>query len=253
MLKRNPKTLQEPYEVSAEFPRGDLPLRPCLVAPIALLVAFVVSVSIHLGTAPWWLGRESGFFEHGTVLVLLIGVAAGAYAVAMGSFLQLWLRGWILAWTLASFYFAGEEASWGQHYFGWQTPELFDKINKQDETNFHNTSSWLNMKPRTGVELWMLVGGVVVPLLRSRNLLTRNAVAVWFWPTLAGITTVAANFLLRICDAVALSTEKGSRFHAVFFELGNSEPREFFIALFLSIWLCGIGLGVRGIRRTAQA
>jgi hypothetical protein len=37
------------------------------------------------------------------------------------------------------FFFAfGEEISWGQRLFGWQTPEHLKEINLQQETNFHN-------------------------------------------------------------------------------------------------------------------
>jgi len=38
---------------------------------------------------------------------------------------------------LAGIFFAGEEASWGQHFFGWETPE---EIREHTiETNLHNT------------------------------------------------------------------------------------------------------------------
>lgn len=32
----------------------------------------------------------------------------------------------------------GEELSWGQHYFGFDTPEAIGKINQQEELNLHN-------------------------------------------------------------------------------------------------------------------
>lgn len=32
----------------------------------------------------------------------------------------------------------GEEVSWGQRWFGWETPETYREINKQSETNIHN-------------------------------------------------------------------------------------------------------------------
>lgn len=32
----------------------------------------------------------------------------------------------------------GEEISWGQHFFEWESPEVFEAYNYQDETNLHN-------------------------------------------------------------------------------------------------------------------
>ncbi|MDQ7075673.1 MAG: hypothetical protein Q9O24_11105 [Gammaproteobacteria bacterium] len=41
---------------------------------------------------------------------------------------------------LALFFFVcfGEELSWGQRIFGWETPENFKEMNAQKETNLHN-------------------------------------------------------------------------------------------------------------------
>ncbi len=40
--------------------------------------------------------------------------------------------------ALAGLFGAGEEISWGQRIFGWQTPEYFLENNKQEETGLHN-------------------------------------------------------------------------------------------------------------------
>ena len=45
-------------------------------------------------------------------------------------------------------------------------------MNDQDETNLHNTSDWLDQKPRALLMIGVLVGGLVVPLVMAR------------WPTL---------------------------------------------------------------------
>jgi hypothetical protein len=48
------------------------------------------------------------------------------------------LSGLFLVFTgLAVFFFAGEEASWGQSYFFWKTPEFYDTTSL--ETNLHNS------------------------------------------------------------------------------------------------------------------
>ncbi len=50
--------------------------------------------------------------------------------------------GWQSIWFLFLFIFCfiafGEEISWGQHIWGFESPELLQKINKQQETNIHN-------------------------------------------------------------------------------------------------------------------
>lgn len=68
-----------------------------------------------------------------------------------------------LGFSGALFFLIGEELSWGQRIFGWQTSDTFAQINKQEETNLHNvygvgsTFKWVQM----------LVGayGTIVPLL----------------------------------------------------------------------------------------
>lgn len=37
---------------------------------------------------------------------------------------------------------AGEEISWGQRLFGFQTPEPLSQVNRQEEFNLHNLSVW---------------------------------------------------------------------------------------------------------------
>ena len=60
----------------------------------------------------------------------------------------------LLFYLFALCYYFLEEISWGQHLFGWKTPEFFSSINQQNETNFHNTSNLLNELPRHLLTLW---------------------------------------------------------------------------------------------------
>jgi hypothetical protein len=108
----------------------------------------------------------AGAVEHLTVMVLIPGIGFGLYAFwRFRERLPHPILGyWVLAWTLACLYFAGEEASWGQWYFRWDTPDFIAKLNVQGETNLHNMSPWLNQKSRALVELFIVVVGVLVPL-----------------------------------------------------------------------------------------
>ena len=78
----------------------------------------------------------------------------------------LFLKGWFLCAALGCFYIAGEEVSWGQHIFDWATPEFWVAVNDQSETNLHNTSAWLDQKPRLLLFIGIVVAGLIIPALR---------------------------------------------------------------------------------------
>ena len=64
---------------------------------------------------------------------------------------------------LASFFFAGEECSWGQQFFFWKTPDSYDLV--CGETNIHNIS-WLHVQ--TLGSLFLIVVFIVIPFLWNR-------------------------------------------------------------------------------------
>ncbi|MGH6866078.1 MAG: hypothetical protein ACREDO_07920 [Methyloceanibacter sp.] len=66
--------------------------------------------------------------------------------------------------ALACLYIAGEEMSWGQHFFQWNTPEYWAAVNRQQETNLHNTYYVFEKLPRNLLELGVVIGGLLVPL-----------------------------------------------------------------------------------------
>jgi hypothetical protein len=111
---------------------------------------------------------ERGPYE--TIQPLII---AGAFLMALLSLSHLsakntpWLFAWVGLGVLGSFYIIGEEISWGQHIFHWSTPEEWAALNDHNETNLHNTTSWLDQKPRTLIEIGMLVGGLLIPFLQK--------------------------------------------------------------------------------------
>lgn len=185
-----------------------------------------------------------GFFEHATVLVLLPGFFAGIYAFRKfkGQVPHPSYRLWPLCWALACFYFAGEEISWGQWLVGWDTPEPIAHLNDQQETNLHNMTSWLDQKPRALVELFIFIGGCVLPFwhLRYRQARFANHPLVrfvhWISPPLALVAAAALFMLVRIFDwsPPHLKTT-----------LGNSELREFTIAWFLTLYLLAFAMRAR--------
>ena len=118
---------------------------------------------------PIWkdMHSENGFHEIAQFIIM-----AATFLVALSALIRYVLLGWsfMVVWfliaVLGSFYVAGEEISWGQHFFGWTSGEFWREINDQGETNLHNTSSWLDQKPRLILELAVIVGGIILPLLK---------------------------------------------------------------------------------------
>ena len=72
----------------------------------------------------------------------------------------------LIIMLLGCLYLAGEEASWGQHHFGWSTPDYLAAVNKQQETNIHNISPWANHIPRAVLITLIFLGGTVLPLIK---------------------------------------------------------------------------------------
>ena len=216
-----------------------------------LMLLLLIFSALFGPDATGWVTRSdhdplgTGLAEHATVLVLLPGIAAGFAVFLKRQVLQDARIGWwVLLWTLACVYFAGEEMSWGQHYFGWQSPELFQALNRQKETNIHNISSWFDRKPRALVELWIMVSGVALPTwrwLRGRRL---DPAGPWVWvlPTAIVVPSAAIFLLLRVHAWIT-----GAGGVGIAKWLSESEVREYYVALFLSLYLLSIW------RRTRQS
>lgn len=193
---------------------------------------------------------ESGLIELATPLVAVIGAVCGVLALRYARYLPgLAIRLWLIVVILGCVYLAGEELSWGQQLFGWGTPESLRAINDQNETNLHNISSWFDQKPRMALEIWVLIGGIIMPLLRSRRerldprthweLDWRN----WFWPTYVALPTAVLAILIRLPERIKTWFD----LDRVPFEIRYSETQEYYFALFLLIYLASFGYRLRRI------
>ncbi|MGQ0527995.1 MAG: hypothetical protein ACT4OY_08225 [Alphaproteobacteria bacterium] len=144
--------------------------------------------------------------ENGLIELLEFMIAALGFVFGLITFLrfdfksQALLKIWIGLGTLGCFYIAGEEISWGQWFLGWTTPETWMAVNDQGETNLHNTSSWLDQKPRIILEIGVVIGGLILPFLIRWKVV---AIPVWLQtltpPSRLGV--VAALYIgVRITD-----------------------------------------------------
>lgn len=122
---------------------------------------------------------EDGLLESITALLL--------FCVLLVCVNRLWILrsvrsrkflGMIAFVALAGLFGAGEEISWGQRIFDWQTPEYFVEYNKQNETGLHNLVFEIDGKKLsvnkiifgTGLALAMIIYlFVMTPLYRSHR------------------------------------------------------------------------------------
>jgi len=140
---------------------------------------------------------------------------------------------------LGCVYFAGEELSWGQSVFHWDTPQLMEEVNDQGETNIHNISSWFDQKPRLLLELWVLVGGVLFHLwsqMTGRKYPIDHW-AHWFWPVRKLVPVSALALIVMLPKRIL---ESFGSLPPPPFDIRETELQEFLFAIFLSLYLWSV-------------
>ncbi len=203
-----------------------------LVLPVCALIA---QAFIEVSFTPEVLaGIHSEFGPHELLQFFIIALAI-VPAVMILRMPQLkkmpFLYGWAGIALLACIYVAGEEMTWGQHIMKWSTPEYWAAINDQGETNLHNTSSWLDQKPRLVLEIGVIVGGLIIPLLMR------------FQPRLlpARFAVIYPDYRLSLIAGVVLASKIIDKF--IEKELGftilhrGSEVEELFLFYFVLLYL----------------
>lgn len=213
-----------------------LPMWLWLWLPLLLLGFVLVIVIFYPSHVHLLINAEGGAVELLTPAALLPAVAFGLLCVRYKQMLpSRWLFAWLMLVTAASFYFAGEELSWGQQLFHWQTPELMEEINDQQETNVHNISSWFDQKPRILLELWVLIGGIVVPLVNKirRRVYAENDWRYWFWPHYVCLPAAVAGIIVKLPERYR---DLGGELPWTV-SIRYSEVQELFFAVFLMLFL----------------
>jgi glucan phosphoethanolaminetransferase (alkaline phosphatase superfamily) len=144
---------------------------------------------------------------------------------------QRWLGLWVLLAVGCCFYVSGEEISWGQHLMHWTTPEFWSGINDQNETNLHNTSSWLDQKPRLILELGVLFGGIIMPLVRRfRPAMLPQKFNMIYPADILSVTALVALFI-NCADRI------GNHFQDLFLFQRASELEELYLYYFVLLYL----------------
>ncbi|MGF1607815.1 MAG: hypothetical protein ACFCUQ_00350 [Kiloniellales bacterium] len=233
------------YRLGAPAVAPGTELSPALTLALPLLfvaapIATFLAAPDYEIYARWFVG-EHAFIEIVTVLVALWGLCHAVRALRQRAlFPRRFLAVWMGLFAVGFIYIAGEEASWGQHWLGFATPDWLESLNRQGEVNIHNLTKAGDRLPKTLIGAALVVGGLLGPLFfrwRGIRFGGPDDWRWWIWPT-AGITPLAAIFLVVwICDRTAVQLEippeRGG-------DLGDQEIRELLLAYFLMLYCFSI-------------
>ena len=215
-----------------------------LLLPIGFFILrYAVGVFTHKkkGLESWFAG-ELGLIENLTVVLLVVAALLTIYVILrFGRFLDRVPKLFLVIYCLGCIFFAGEEASWGQHWYGWETGEYFLAINDQEETNFHNTSELLDRVPKAIVSLAIFIGGVVIPIVLRRKKLEIDCRKPFWWlfPTWVCVPTA-------IMAISATWPSKIERYIDMeFYFDGAQEMKEICIAYFFLLFIVSLYLRLR--------
>lgn len=164
---------------------ADLPRWLWLWLPVAYLITQYSSSIISYDIYDNWFRSETGINEIATVFLALAAAIlcfmTGLRAIKAGDWL---MTAWLSIGTLGCIYFAGEEASWGQHWLGLVTPEDWAAGNDQAEINIHNNSAYgkyFDQVPRTLLTAGAIVGGILVPTWQKIKRSNFDPQKLWYW------------------------------------------------------------------------
>jgi len=107
-----------------------------------IVLTLIATVAIYIVDEEYFwstFAAEDRLVEYGTAVALLAASVVLAFnAVSIGGRGARLQAALTVVYALMFFLAAGEEVSWGQRIFGWESSEFFKDNNKQYETNFHN-------------------------------------------------------------------------------------------------------------------
>jgi hypothetical protein len=190
-----------------------------------------------------WMDGELGLIENLTVAFLV-----AALVLCLQCYRERRRVGWrffgptALAAAAGLSFFAGEETSWGQHWFGFDPPRGIASRNDQGELNLHNDpllGPLFDQLPRFGLTVGVLVGGIVGPFVRrARGLSGRDFASPgpsgWMWPPFeclpAALLTSTVTLPAKVYEAL-------DRTLPPLLDFGPGETKECCLALFLLVYV----------------
>ena len=160
-------------QINKDFKNNELPIFLRLFAPILIFLIFLIINQLNPTFFSEFFQGEKGFIENGTFFILLISIITNFSVIKKIKTKEYNIQYFLMIiFLIGLVYFAGEEISWGQHWFNWETNNFFKNFNDQSETNFHNMSSWFDQKPRLLLTYFVIITGIFCPFLNKKNILT---------------------------------------------------------------------------------
>ncbi len=197
--------------------------------PVAILVVVLASYAISPKWFVEWMEPEG----YGVLELSHFFIPLTACALAVAAMFDPWVRNrtlvflWLGAMALGTFYIGGEEHSWGQHFLKWNTPDYWSAINRQNETNLHNAFDFLGNGARMVLEVAIVLGGIIYPIVAWIWPQVRNTRLEFFMPPAALLPTAVIMIAIKIWGSM-------EKFDLVPIIAGrSSEVQETFIYLFL--------------------
>ncbi len=234
---------------------NDLGRTYSLVIPLLLVIVPFATLAIGSEFSFYrrWMITEAGLIEHGTVLFSLIGLVVALMIFARRKDCpRPWMGPLMLVFALGFLYIAGEEASWGQHLFLWDTPGWLSEANRQNETNFHNLHLSIDRIPKTIIGIGIVLSGLAWPIYSHlRKVEITNVLGDWYWlwPTAVVRLTALLFLIVWLIDRIVVQADllqgKG-------YNLGFQEHRELMMVYFLLLYCASIHKRLRA-RRAAGA
>jgi hypothetical protein len=181
--------------------------------------------------------REYGLIENLTAVFLAVAFVSGIRLSLINKKL---IRYYYIFLSIGTFYFLGEELSWGQFLFKWETQGIMKELNRQSETNLHNLSGLYNELfakiPRFIISVVALVSGFVVPVWfrLKRKTFKLNSIHHWIWPSfICSYTVIFANIVARPYKILSMLGKEAPPL----LQIDYSEVKECFIALFICLYM----------------
>lgn len=200
------------------------------------VASYIVILVVAASNPSLYVAVASG--EDGVVELLHIALGLVGFLLALRLLYWFWTQKNKLGIAFAVFsalvclYIALEEASYGQHMFGWEADGLFLEVNKQQETNLHNISSWFNEKPRVLLELAIILGGLLLPLFPNLFMRFVPAGLRAYAPTTLFLPTSILVVVSRLPERLDLDGLK-----PIIGSIRHSEVQELYMFLFISLYI----------------
>lgn len=210
-------------------PTNALPRFLSLWLPLGFFILETVGEVLLRSYRNTWLVSEGGPYELAQFTIVVVAFVLAVQTILFHTKGQAWLKIWLLIAALGCFYIAGEEVSWGQHFLEWSTPEYWAAYNDQNETNLHNTSSWLDQKPRILLIIGVYVGGLIIPALQAKNPDLLPARFQIIYPTREFAVTALICLFVKLSDKFGDLTD-------IFIYWRSAETEELFIYYFVLLY-----------------